>query len=202
MSAPAFRLLAICPACDGEIRAGALSDAQGLQEGETRVIFNDTHKGQHCETCGKAYRITFTGTGGGGFTVAVEPNPEGDRGRYAVLLKLDAPGLESPLFVLLDRPGLPSQYYIEEGSCPTNFTDEIVKVYEVADGRVEGRAVDDDPHGLFTMVGWLPHPGDRTNEESQAFEAQWLTVMEAIAASLKETPNAAWYPEWGIELPE
>jgi hypothetical protein len=82
------------------------------------------------------------------------------------LLRLDP--LSKPLFLVIksfifndniDPDG--AQYYYEEGTCPTNIMHDV---------EVVAIGNDPDPHGLFTYLKTIPHPGEEANINNMDIE--------------------------------
>lgn len=174
-------LYLVCPSCNGQIDGiGYAEHLAPLRPGDTYVHTDEVHHGVHCRTCGLAYVATFARLSTGDLDVDLQRFPKGDRGRYAVLMYLPPERVARGLYLLLDRTGDPSRYWYEEGTCPTNFTDEIVRVFDPDPGAQSGHLVEDDPHGLLDLVGYLAHQGDRTQAELDAFRDRWLGIVERL----------------------
>lgn len=102
-----------------------------------------------CDNCGTANEIEVFADG----SLGVERNPEHDRPRRLVLLRLD-PGAE-PVYIVSnysvsDADSADEQrdnaiHYFEEHTCPTNPSIEEIIV-----------GTDPDRHGLFQFVALMP----------------------------------------------
>lgn len=103
----------------------------------------------YCDECGVRFRLHVLSAREVECEVTTEPRKE----PRLVVLQSDAPvTLHLKTFTIFpgdDETGNASYFY-NEGTCPTNFMSEVIKVIDASG--------DDDPHGVFRFVSIEPWP--------------------------------------------
>ena len=99
-----------------------------------------------------------------------------------VLMKMEIK--DSTLYFVLTNDLGVSRYWYEEGTCPVNFMGDIHYIYEVKDGQVE-----EDPHGIFSLVGYREAAecgknGEITQDDFHSgpnpHSEAWLKIIHAL----------------------
>lgn len=98
--------------------------------------------------------------------------------KVEVLLKLEIG--PKTLFLVLSNDLIPSKYWYEEHTCPTNFLGYTQEIYMLGPNGLEV-----DPHGLFEVIGYREAPENGlesfSSQPNDATEYWHNTVTKAAA---------------------
>lgn len=133
----------VCPACRSPD-----STVDHLKGSEQQLKW-------YCQQCGAEYTFTLTA----GFKV-VDVKLTGNSVRKTlVLLRCGKVGLVVQGMSFSHIKNNNDGYYYDEGTCPTNYMPQVLKVIDLETG-------DPDPHGIFEYVKTLPWD-DRIESEDE-----------------------------------